>query len=141
VNQPRTKFCFACAAPIDARAEICPKCGVRQPDRANELSRPSKLREGIKVPVLISAISNIVVGLIWAATCIGLVFTIPMVILCIFEFILWSQADNLSPKELGGRAKILGIFEIIVGLVNTPTLICGIIVLINSGKLANRYDE
>jgi len=99
------------------------------------------LREGIKVPVLISAISNIVVGLIWAATCIGLVFTIPMVILCIFEFILWSQADNLSPKELGGRAKILGIFEIIVGLVNTPTLICGIIVLINSGKLANRYDE
>ena len=25
-----TKFCYACAAPIDARAEICPKCGVRQ---------------------------------------------------------------------------------------------------------------
>jgi TM2 domain-containing membrane protein YozV len=24
------KYCFACAAPIDARAEICPKCGVRQ---------------------------------------------------------------------------------------------------------------
>lgn len=26
-----TKFCHACGAPIDARAEICPKCGVRQP--------------------------------------------------------------------------------------------------------------
>jgi TM2 domain-containing membrane protein YozV len=26
-----TKYCFACAAVIDARAEICPKCGVRQP--------------------------------------------------------------------------------------------------------------
>ena len=25
-----TKFCFACGAQIDARAEICPKCGVRQ---------------------------------------------------------------------------------------------------------------
>ena len=25
-----TKFCFACGASIDARAEICPKCGVRQ---------------------------------------------------------------------------------------------------------------
>ena len=23
-------FCFACGQPIDARAEICPKCGVRQ---------------------------------------------------------------------------------------------------------------
>ena len=26
-----TKYCFACAAVIDERAEICPKCGVRQP--------------------------------------------------------------------------------------------------------------
>ncbi len=26
-----TKFCFACGASIDSRAEICPKCGVRQP--------------------------------------------------------------------------------------------------------------
>src|SRR5437764_798748 len=26
-----TKYCFACAAAIDERAEICPKCGVRQP--------------------------------------------------------------------------------------------------------------
>jgi hypothetical protein len=25
-----TKYCFACGAVLDARAEICPKCGVRQ---------------------------------------------------------------------------------------------------------------
>ena len=25
-----TKFCFACGTILDARAEICPKCGVRQ---------------------------------------------------------------------------------------------------------------
>lgn len=25
-----TKLCFACGKHIDARAEICPKCGVRQ---------------------------------------------------------------------------------------------------------------
>jgi len=31
VSQPSTKYCQACAATIDARAEICPKCGVRQP--------------------------------------------------------------------------------------------------------------
>jgi TM2 domain-containing membrane protein YozV len=29
-----TKYCFACGAAIDARAEICPKCGVRQPIQA-----------------------------------------------------------------------------------------------------------
>ncbi|KAF1020420.1 MAG: hypothetical protein GAK29_03642 [Acinetobacter bereziniae] len=27
-----TKFCFACGQSIDYRAEICPKCGVRQND-------------------------------------------------------------------------------------------------------------
>jgi TM2 domain-containing membrane protein YozV len=25
------KHCFACAAILDVRAEVCPKCGVRQP--------------------------------------------------------------------------------------------------------------
>ena len=29
-----TKFCHACGTSIDARAEICPKCGVRQPWQA-----------------------------------------------------------------------------------------------------------
>lgn len=27
-----TKFCYACGQSIDSRAEICPKCGVRQQD-------------------------------------------------------------------------------------------------------------
>lgn len=26
-----TKYCHACAAILDARAEVCPHCGVRQP--------------------------------------------------------------------------------------------------------------
>ena len=138
----RTKYCHECGKRIRARAEICPKCGVRQPDDADDGPRRSgKSRDGVKVPVLISAISNIVVGLIWASTCFGIVFTVPMVILCIFEFALWSKADGLSPRRLGGQAKTLAIFEIVVGLANTPTLICGIIVLINSGKLAGREYE
>lgn len=29
--QVSQKFCVACGQSIDARAEICPKCGVRQP--------------------------------------------------------------------------------------------------------------
>ena len=29
-----TKYCHACGQVVDARAEICPKCGVRQPDVA-----------------------------------------------------------------------------------------------------------
>ncbi len=28
---PNKKHCYACAAILDVRAELCPKCGVRQP--------------------------------------------------------------------------------------------------------------
>ena len=35
-------YCFACGAQIDARAEICPKCGVRQPTSAPATGRPRK---------------------------------------------------------------------------------------------------
>jgi TM2 domain-containing membrane protein YozV len=38
-----TKFCHACGRPIDARAEICPNCGVRQP------FIPGMARSGIAV--------------------------------------------------------------------------------------------
>lgn len=29
-NNVPSKFCFACGQTIDSRAEICPRCGVRQ---------------------------------------------------------------------------------------------------------------
>lgn len=137
----RTKFCQECGKRIRARAEICPKCGVRQFDDGYLPGRSDKSRDGVKVPVLISAISNIVVGLIWASTCLGILFTIPMVVLCCFEFALYSKADSLPLRRLGRDAKTLAIFEVVVGLANTPTLICGIIVLINSGKLEGRDYE
>jgi len=34
-------FCFACGQAIDARAEICPKCGVRQKRATGTKSRGS----------------------------------------------------------------------------------------------------
>ncbi len=135
------KYCHTCGQQIRAQAEICPKCGVRQPVRAADAIRPGPSREGVKVPILISAISNIVVGLFWASLCFGFIFTIPMIVLCIFEFILWSRADTLPVRRLGEQAKTLGIFEIIVGLFNTVAFVCGIIVLINGGKLASYYEE
>lgn len=38
------KFCFACGEEVDARAEICPHCGVRQPDVRVRSGRPEKDR-------------------------------------------------------------------------------------------------
>ncbi|HEX9953223.1 MAG TPA: TM2 domain-containing protein [Rubricoccaceae bacterium] len=34
-----TKFCHACAERLDARAELCPTCGVRQPGRRRSSDR------------------------------------------------------------------------------------------------------
>jgi TM2 domain-containing membrane protein YozV len=34
-------FCYACGDRIDARAEICPRCGVRQPPRHGPSAAPS----------------------------------------------------------------------------------------------------
>jgi len=36
---PALHYCFACGSPTDARAEVCPKCGVRQPTPAAKLER------------------------------------------------------------------------------------------------------
>jgi hypothetical protein len=90
---------------------------------------------GITAPLLVSAISNIVVGLIWLSTCFGAVLTVPMIILCVYEFALYSKASQMHPMEFARQARNLGIFEIIVGMANLPTLICGIIVMIQAGKI------
>jgi hypothetical protein len=58
--------------------------------------------------------------------------------LCIFEFSLYAKADSLSPRELIERAKSVAIAEVIVGLVNTISLVCGIIVLVNLPSLRRR---
>jgi len=50
MSEPGSKFCFACGAPLDLRAEICPHCGVRQADVASEEMRKAssdKLAAGL----------------------------------------------------------------------------------------------
>lgn len=116
-----------------AVSRVVPLDGV--PYTADPAIAIASARASVKTPVLISAISNIVVGLFWLSTCFGAILTVPMIILCIFEFQLFSSADSLPDAELGARAKNLGIFQIVVGLFNIASLVCGIIVLVNAGKL------
>lgn len=41
-----TKFCYACGAEVDARAELCPHCGVRQPEAPSRAGRSGKKSKG-----------------------------------------------------------------------------------------------
>lgn len=132
------KFCHECGAVIRLKAEICPQCGVRQPsvpdqDRSHKSVEKEK-RGLLTTPILISAIGNIVVGLIWFATVICFPIGIPMLILSIFEFIYYANSDRLSSEELIRRAGTLAVCEIVFGLCNTVSLVCGILLLINKGK-------
>lgn len=58
MNQP-TKYCHACAKAIDARAEICPACGVRQPGHAPVHTGASHPSSGLK---LAAGLCGILVG-------------------------------------------------------------------------------
>jgi hypothetical protein len=136
---PDAKFCHYCGNLIARIAEICPKCGVRQPAVTynNQVSDDiRRYRTICSITLLVSAIFNIVFGFVWLATCFGVVLTVPMIVLCIFEFSLYNQVDSLSVEDLAKRVKGLGIFEIVVGLLlNIPSLICGIINIITSDQL------
>jgi len=44
---PGQKYCSACSALLDARAEICPKCGIRQAAPPPKGDAKSKLAAGL----------------------------------------------------------------------------------------------
>jgi TM2 domain-containing membrane protein YozV len=44
------KHCFTCANILDARAELCPKCGVRQPHLAGAMAAPAPIVVTAPVP-------------------------------------------------------------------------------------------
>jgi len=59
------KFCSNCGAEIDARAEICPKCGVRvMSSGSGELEKVKELSTGKKIAIVIGFCFGIVPGVI-----------------------------------------------------------------------------
>ena len=112
----------------------CPSCGERT-IVPRPVARVTRVPSGITVPLLVSAIGNICVGLLWLSTCFGVVLTVPMAILCIFEFMLYAKAQRLGAEELAAKATTIAIFEIILGLFNIVSLVCGIIVLVHVSQL------
>jgi hypothetical protein len=93
---------------------------------------------GITTPLLVSAIGNIVFGAIWATTCFGIILTVAMAILSIFELRLYAKADTLPPLMLAEKASSISQYQIFVGLFNLVSLVCGIVLSIHARKLRER---
>jgi hypothetical protein len=84
----------------------------------------------ISIPLLVSGIINIVAGLAWCSTCIGIVLGGPLIALGIVELVAYSKARSQDAHEWLGRAKTLAILDactILTG--NIASCTCGIIVL------------
>lgn len=96
------KYCTNCGAQIDEKAEICPKCGVRQADPG--VYQETRTQQGgyqQKNPVLAAILSLIIVGLgqIYnGQTVKGIIFFLAAVIIgltgigLIISFIIWLYA-------------------------------------------------
>jgi len=102
--------------------------------RSETHSRHAGSVDGITIPILVSAIANLVVGLFWFITLVGIVIAIPMFALAFAEFNLYSNATRLRRQRLAAKAQTIAVFEIFAGLFNLVSLACGIIVLINASS-------
>jgi len=100
-------------------------------------SDPPASFSGVTTPLLISAISNLVIGVVLLCYVVGIFF----LTLCYFEFRLYAKSDGYRPHAFAGHARTIGVFEIVVGLFNWFAFVCGILVVINAGKIERRADR
>ena len=89
----------------------------------------------ITTPLLISAIWNCMAAVLWLATCFGVIFTVPLVVLLIFEFMLYADLNNKNKLVPPSKVKRIAICEIIAGLISLAPLVCGIIILTNISRV------
>ena len=81
--------------------------------------------------MLISAISNLLIGLLTLFFLIGVIY----LILSFYEFRLDRTSDRADPGDFAKSARNLSYFQMALGVFNGVALICGIVVFLNSGKL------
>ena len=146
--QPFSAYCPHCHVELKVQPRFagrqvsCPKCEGRfqipMPQAQTSFaahggysaSQKSQLNPGIKICVLISGVGNVLLGLFWISTLVGAIIGIPQIVLAVFEFIFFAQADNKPLHQALSQSKTLAILEIISGLCNPFSLVCGILVLV-----------
>lgn len=93
-------------------------------------------RNGVLIPMLISGIFNIFSAIAWAFTCVGIPLSALLTVLAIFEFITFANGQTMPRGQIASRSGVLGVLEICTIITgNLGSFICGIIVVVNRGKL------
>lgn len=97
----------------------------------------------VTVPILVSALANLIGGYLWLflSSCLAIFLTAPMLVLCAFELIFFARAPQMTARDFDRRGTVLGVFEIILGIFNGVSFVCGILVLLNLMKLRERLQH
>lgn len=118
-----------------------PQPGYAQPQYMGGAGTPFPVINGVKVPILISAILNALyllsAGWFWFFTVIFAWIPLLILILMIFEFKVMAAINGRTPpSQHAGAAKAVAICEILsILMFNLPSCICGIIAMTNLNKM------
>lgn len=97
----------------------------------------SRELNGVRVPMLISGIFHCLAALSWFSTCFLFFVGIPLLVLGIFEIIMFGKL-NAPPHEqnaLRNRCRTYAVLDICsILLFNIPSMVCGIIQMSNQSQ-------
>ena len=95
----------------------------------------------IAIPQLVSGIFNIVAAVGWAFTCFGIILSIPLTILGVYELIAYSRARTADPVKYLDSAKTYAVLDICTILTgNLASMVCGILMLTQIPAARERLD-
>ena len=99
-----TKYCTNCGQQIDIKAEICPKCGVRQPGTANPGDRNRLVAAILAILLVGISIHKFHLGSIgWGIVYILFCWTLIPALVALIEGIIYLTMPDEAFQEKYGR--------------------------------------
>ncbi|MEY4810069.1 MAG: hypothetical protein RI986_407 [Planctomycetota bacterium] len=96
----------------------------------------------ITISQLVSGIFHLIAAAGWLLTCFGVILSIPLTILGIYELIAYSRARTTPPQQYLASTKtkaILDICSVLAG--NFASMVCGIVMLTQLPAAQDRLDQ
>ena len=96
----------------------------------------------IAISQLVSGIFHLITAAGWLLTCFGVILSIPLTILGVYELIAYSRARTTPPQQYLESTKtkaILDICSVLAG--NLGSMVCGIVILTQLPAARDRIDQ